>query len=212
MVKTRSAMELSNFDNFIDKVDSLDIKTKHFSWIYNTDNQSDSVSIPLIAHNLANMKFCLVTVSDQNQNRIIEKLVAMDIDVEKYISTDQLRFVKPESFLLQDGEIDKDVIIERFQSTIDESAKQEWRGVLVVNDSSQLLKDIDIPLFLYIENRLDQKCADNPCTLLCLFDDRLVSGSLVAAVIKVHPAVGLGDDIVRNPFYVGPFTKQDYPA
>lgn len=205
-------MELSNFDEVIGKVDSLDIKTKHFSWIYNTDNQRDSVSIPLIAHNLSNLKRCLVVVSDQHEDTIIEKLVAMDIDVEKHISSDQLKFMRPEKFLFVDGEIDENSVLERFQLVIDNAIDRGWRGILFVNDSSHLLGDVDISRWLSIESRLDQKCTENPCTLLCLFDDRQISGSLVAAVIKIHPAVGIGDDIVRNPFYVGPFTKQDYPA
>ena len=205
-------MELSNYEEMIGKVDELQIGTSHFSWIYNTDRQRDTISIPMIAHALTNMKYCLVAVEETRRDVIIEKLVSLDIDVEKYISSDQLRFIKPESLLFLDGKIDKDAILERFQSAIDEAIKQEWRGMLAVNDASHLLQDVDIPLWLDIESHLDQKCADKQCTLLCLYDDRLVSGSLVTSIIKIHPAVGIGEDIVINPFYVGSFTKQDYPA
>lgn len=203
-------MELEN-ENIIESVIDPEIRTNHFSWIYANDEQRFTVMIPLLVHGLTSLRLCVVSAPDEIKDEILDYLEKLDINTSKHLSSGQLKFVRPEDFLLHEGKFDKDLAVKRFIDVLKESKKNQWRGLLVVGDSSEVIKNIQDFEWIDFESRLNEICSANSCLLFCMIDDRQVSGSLITAIIKIHPAVGLGDNIVKNPFYVNIEGNPAYP-
>jgi hypothetical protein len=51
------------------------------------------------------------------------------------------------------------------------------------------------------EGKVTQEIAGLPVVMVCQYDRRQVSGSIVVAAFRTHPIVVLGDTIHENPFY-----------
>lgn len=54
------------------------------------------------------------------------------------------------------------------------------------------------------EAGLNQVLADLPVTVLCQYDVRLFDGATIFDVLRVHPLMLVGGQIVRNPYYEKP--------
>lgn len=192
------------FSNAADEVENVEVitQTKHLCWIYASDDDRLKIVEPYLVSALSRQRQCLLVLPEDATKSILNELVAADMNVDRYQETGQLVTVRPEALLLDAGRLDNDVAINRLLTAISDALEKGWQGAALVTDPSELLDRAGEDDWLALEFRADYECSTRPCTMLCLYDQRLISGSFLTNLIKVHPVIGLGDSLARNPFYV----------
>lgn len=186
------------------EIESLELipKTKHLCWIYETDESRFLVVEPYLISCLAKRKRCVLSVPKAAAKLILDGLVKEDINVKRYQESGQLVIIDPKEMFFATDRLDVDVVMHGLNQNISDALAQGWQGLAVVSDASELLDKASEQDWLALEFRADFECYTKPCTLLCLYDARLASGTLLAAMIKAHPVIGLGQTLAHNPFYM----------
>lgn len=188
------------------EVDNVEIipKTKHLCWFYESDEDRLSVVEPFLVAALSRRKQCLLVVPDAVKEAIFLDLTQGDVNVRRYQEIEQMIHVEPEEFFLNGGILDIDIIMHRLSEAFGRAQAKGWEGLAIVTDPSEMLDRVKDEDWLALEFRADYECYTRPCMILCLYDQRRVSGRLLTAMIKVHPVIGLGSTLARNPFYASP--------
>jgi len=188
------------------QVENVEIipKTKHLCWLYENDEDRLSVVAPFLVAALSRRKQCLLVVSKAVREKIFLDLVQGDVNVARYQEIEQMIHTEPEELFFNGGVFDIDVVMHRLSAAFDEAQAKGWEGLAVVTDPSEILNRVSDEDWLALEFRSDYECSTRPCMMLCLYDQRRVSATLLAAMIKVHPVIGLGNALARNPFYASP--------
>ena len=187
-----------------ERIESLEIipEAKHLCWFYATDEERVSVVGQFLTEALIRRKQCLLIVSDDVKDQIFAVLKESEHNVGRYLESEQIISVEPEEFFFGQVGFDIDVIIHRFGKALKDAGNKGWAGLALVCDPSQVLGRASDEDWLSLEFRADFECSTKSCTMLCLYDQRRISGELLASLIKVHPIIGLGKSIARNPFYI----------
>ncbi len=197
-------MEIESEQAQSERIESLEIipDAKHLCWFYATDEERVSVVGQFLTEALIRRKQCLLIVSGDIKDQILAVLKESEHNVTRYLETEQIISVEPDEFYFGQAGFDIDVIIHRFGKALKAAGNQGWEGLTVVSDPSQVLSRASDGDWLSLEFRADFECSTKSCTMLCLYDQRLISGALLAGLIKAHPIIGLGKSIARNPFYI----------
>jgi len=189
-----------------DQVESFEIayKSKHLCWIYASEDDRLGIVEPFIIASLTRRKQCMLVVPEKVSDLILDKLKKRDLNIERYLNTGQIMTMDPEEYFFTAGELDIDAVAKKLKEALALARQKAWQGLAIVVDASELLgraKDED---WLGLEFRADHECRTEPCVVLCLYDQHLISGAFLASMIKTHPVIGLGGSLARNPFYVTP--------
>jgi len=179
-------------------------KTKHLCWLYENDEDRLGVVEPFLVAALSRRKQCMLVVPEPVKEAIYADLTAGDVNVKRYQDIEQLVHIEPEEVFFQGGSLDTDVVVHAVLTALAQAQAKGWEGLAIVTDASLVLGRARDEEWLALEFRMDYECYTKPCTMLCLYDQRLASGRLLTAMIKVHPVIGLGNVLARNPFYSSP--------
>lgn len=192
------------FKTEFEEVENIEIvpKTKHLCWIYENDDDRLNVAGPYLLSALVKRKQCLLVLPDDVVKKLLEEAVAADVNVARYQETGQLVTLTPEEMFLEKGVLNADLVIDRLQKATDNAQAKGWVGISIVTDPSSVLERSGEKEWLALEFRADYECSSRACTMLCLYDQRRISGAFLTSIIKVHPVIGLGNTLARNPFYV----------
>lgn len=179
-------------------------KTKHLCWLYESDEDRLGVVEPFLVAALSRRKRCLLVVPAAVRDEIYTDLTQGDVNVKRYQDTEQMLHVEPQEMFFQGGPLDTDVVVRNMLAALAKAQADGWAGLAIVIDTSLVLGQAKDEDWLALEFRMDYECYAKPCTMLCLYDQRLASGKLLTSMIKVHPVIGLGNTLARNPFYSTP--------
>ena len=183
-------------------------KAKHLCWIYEQESALPYIIEPFIKANLTAQRRCLLAVPESTWDLTVEGLEGAGGDVKKYIDGNQLIVEEPEKFFFTSGRFDIDLIINRLDRALADALAKSWRGLAVVTDASLLLDKAEEVDWAAYEFRVNFESLTRPLVMLCLYDARRLSGSLLTAMIKTHPVVGMGKSLALNPFYADTQIKQ----
>ncbi len=175
--------------------------SNHLCWVYDNDDDQLAIMKPFVLSHLMERHKCLLVVPKEVAAGLYDALRKDDFNVERYIDSGQLSAVDPADLFFAGGPFDVDVILHRMQVAWTEAISEGWRRLAVVSDPSTVLEGADDRDWLALEFRTDFECLTQPCSMLCLYDAREASGAFITQIIKVHPVVGLGRGVARNPFY-----------
>ena len=202
----------NDLTDYGDYIDDIDAATKHLCWIYHDDTQRLAVAQPLLLSSLVRRLRCIVMTSKAMADQIRRELEEEDVNVARHLDTGQLTFIPPEEFLLTEGFFDLEAAMARLDNSLKQSIKDGWSGLMLISDASHLAGKINEDDWIKFELQMEYHCSTKPCIMLCMVDDRLATGSLVASLIKVHPVIGFGENLIKNPYFAGESNIQVYPS
>jgi hypothetical protein len=106
-------------------------------------------------------------------------------------------------FTDRDGVFDPDRTLDLIHTVLEDGRRAGYPTMRVGNDVSWLGNGRVSPeAWESFESRLTHAISPLPMVMVCQYDHRQVSGSLLVTALETHPTVILGDRFRENPFHV----------
>jgi hypothetical protein len=145
---------------------------------------------------------CVWVSSEPSVRQLRAALSDAGADLQTLEAAGQLVTISDLDFYLQDGLFEPKRTMDLLRALMDDGRRIGYDMMRITTDMSWLKGSrIDPDVWEEFESELTYQVASLPVVLVCQFDRRQVSGSVVVAAFRTHPIVILGDEIHGNPFY-----------
>jgi hypothetical protein len=127
------------------------------------------------------------------------------IDVSGYEKAKRFSVSPAETMYCPDGRFVPQDMLDRYPAFYRSGFEDGCTGSRVTGETTWTLKGIPgSDRFIEYEALLNDALVAYPVTALCQYDARRFSGTAIFDVLSVHPLMIVGDQLVRNPYFVDP--------
>lgn len=133
----------------------------------------------------------------------LKHLVNAGIDPDLMTHSEQLEVLDWSQVHLRGGAFDQDQTLDLIRAIREKSTSQGFSRIRYVTQMEWALEDRSgVEALLEYEAKANLYASPDP--VVCAYDLRRFSASVVVEVIRTHPMVILGNMLVKNPFFVPP--------
>ena len=186
----------------------------HICAIFDTRAQQMDVMGPFASAAIRAEQRCVWIGSDNSAKALRQSLQDLGGDLPTLEASSQLLIISQVDFYLQGGVFEPDRTMELLLALLQDNQREGYSTMRVANDVSWLYEDrVDARAWEEFEGRITHEISSLPMVMVCQYDRRQVSGDMIVAALRTHPAVILGDRFRQNPFFaptpVGPTDTRD---
>lgn len=182
-----------------------------FSWgdhicaIFDYPYQQEAVMGGYVAQGLRAAQRCVWVAAGSSGLQFRRLLSDLGGDLPTLEGSGQLLVFSEVDFYLRDGLFDAERVLDLVRTLADDGQQSGFEAMRVAADTSWLRgRPLDPYLWEELESRLTQGLRGLPVVMVCQYDRRQVSGSVVIAAFRTHPIVILGETVYENQFYQAP--------
>ena len=175
----------------------------HICAIFDSHAQQMEIRAGFIGTGLRATQRCVWVAPEESSNALREALADIGGDLPTLESSSQLLIISEVEFYLHDGIFEPSRIMDLLRALLEDNRREGYDTMRVASDVSWLRGDYPDPeLWERFEARLTREIAKLPLVMVCQYDRRQMSGSLLVTALRTHPPVILGDTFRQNPFYI----------
>jgi predicted DNA binding protein len=174
----------------------------HSTRIYESESELVAAVVAFLGQGLESNMQCLYVKSGDGQPRAIDALAEADVDVDAATDAGDLSVRSAEAAYVEDGAVDVDAMIDRWEAMIDRAVREGYEGLCVAAETAWLQEhDVDLDEWQEYERRVNRVFRERPGVSLCLYDRSRFSPELLSEMLRAHPKVADGSGPVSNPYY-----------
>ena len=180
-----------------------------FSWgdhicaIFDSHAQQMEVMGAFISTGIRAEQRCVWVAPRDSGDALRDSLACIGGDLPTLEASSQLLIISEVDFYLHGGVFEPERTLRLLSTLLEDNQREGYSTMRIGNDISWLKEGrIDAKVWEAFESRLTREIVGLPLVMVCQYDRRQVSGSLIVAALRTHPAVILGDTFSENPFYV----------
>src|SRR5882762_11031670 len=144
-------------------------------------------------------------VDPEVQGEHLKRLVEAGIDAEQAIGTGQLELRRWQDAYLRDDRFDQDAMLALLEEVLQSGAAAGYPLTRFVSRVEPSLVDkAGEDNWLEYEKRVNYAVSKYNDPVVCTYDLKNFSASLVMDMLRVHPVVIVGGVLQENPFFVPP--------
>jgi two-component system, chemotaxis family, sensor kinase Cph1 len=175
---------------------------EHLCSIYAEFGEMLTQVVPYIKTGLLNGERCIYVADENNKEDLVHALRFWGLDAELAMNRGQLVFWTRHDYR-QPGTFDLNRMLDFVRGTLDKAVADGHHGIRLAVEMSWTINngisDADLVRWESFINTIS--FAGSNVSFLCQYNSRLLSASLIAKAVHVHPVVLLGQDICPNRFY-----------
>lgn len=177
----------------------------HICAIFDQYDQQLEVMAGFMAQGMRASQRCVWVAPEQSAIQFRERMAAVGGDLQTLEASGQLVVISEVDFYLRSNLFEPDRTMDLLRTLLADGQRNGYPTMRLATDVSWL-KDgrIDPDLWEQFEYRQTEEMTGLPAVLVCQYDRRQVSASIVVAAFRTHRLVILGEEIHENPFYVSP--------
>ncbi len=176
----------------------------HICAFYLGAAERDDVLLPFLNTGLHAGDKCVCIVDTTQPADVISSL-SDSVDVDEFVSTQQLDVRTPAEAYLRSGGFSVPDMLGFLRETVKTAIADGYGFVRVTGEASWLLEGPPgADEFLDYESELNRFAPEFPQAVLCLYDLALFGGGMIVELLKTHPRLLLGGLILENPHYLSP--------
>lgn len=181
-----------------------------FSWgdhicaVFDDPDQQMAVMLPFVTQGLRAAQRCVWIAAPAGVSRFRQALAQAGGDLPTLEASGQLIIVSDAEFYLQNGLFDPGRTLQLGLALLEDGQRGGWTAMRVAGEASFLCdRPVDTALWETYEEQVTQHLAGAPLVAVCQYDRRLFPSRLIAAALRTHPIVILGETICQSPFFGG---------
>lgn len=178
---------------------------RHVCAFFSDDSEAYAVLLPFIREGFDCGHKALHVVSAGREAHHLEHLSSVGIDSAAALSSGQLDVRIASDVYLAGGRFDQARMLQFFEEMAAASAGTGFALNRIVCNMDWAVDDPTLQDDLVeFEARVNDVWARHDDIVICVYDVKKVSGSMVVDIMRTHPMVLIGDVLQENPFYVPP--------
>lgn len=177
----------------------------HVCAFYRGPSERDTLLLPYLSEGLRAGEKCICVVDASSPERVLGSLPE-EIDVQRHVCSHQLDVLSSHQAYLRQGMFSTEAMISFWDSSMG-SAIHDYGFFFVraVGEMTWALRDVPgVNELVAYESQLNRFMPKYPQVILCLYDLERFNGKLLVDILKTHPKVLVGGNVVENPYYVNP--------
>jgi hypothetical protein len=196
---------------------SLDLRPgEHFCALYCSEQERDTVLLPYLREGLMAGDKCLVAVHDNDSATLLDS-IRESVDVPGSLASKQLEIRTGTDPLLDNEEFSIDEVIAFWDDNVRTALEAGYPYIRLGAEASWWMPQLPgTEELVRYESELNRFAARYPQVILCMYDLRQYSESVVLDLLKTHPRVLLCGMLLENPYYLEPdeflAARQRHPA
>lgn len=173
----------------------------HLCYIFNDDEERVKTMAKFLASSLASGQKVLSIVDTVSPQDVRSELEALGVDLssrERDIVT-----VDSESAYCPHGTFDPDALLDGAVSFCRQAHSDGYKGSRICGDMSWVLrKNVPLSDLLAYEEKVNNYVKIPPCAAICEYDARKFDGATIMDILRVHPAMIVRGQVVKNPYFM----------
>ena len=181
----------------------------HFSWgdhilgIFDSRGQQMEIMANFMSNGLRAVQRCVWAGPPESTDRFRQSLAEIGGDLPTLEASDQLVIVSDVEFYRQKGVFDSSSTMNLLTTLLTDGQNQGYSTMRIATDVSWLRDHrVDPKVWEQFEVELTHEVAALPVVLVCQYDRFQLPGDIVAAALRTHPVIIMGESIRQNPRYV----------
>lgn len=178
----------------------------HICAFYRGSDQRDEVLLPFLREALLAGDKCICVLDDDQPERVTGPLGA-EFDVAASVSSGQFELLTSADTYLGGGYFSTDEMFDFWERGIGGAVRAGGFGfVRAAGEMTWALRDRPgVEELLSYEARLNRFLPRYPQVILCMYDlEQFSDGTLLLDLLRTHPFVLLGGQLLENPWYTEP--------
>lgn len=180
-------------------------KHSHICMVYSDREQQITALVEYFKAGFRLGQQC-VYVSDSDTARFVKNvMMRAGMDVEADVKDGSLRFLTPEETYLSSGKFQGEAMIDLIEAMIAEAYAAGFNGLRGAGDMTWVLgANVSGKELLAYESSINRLFEQYPFMGMCQYDAGRFHADTVKMLIKTHPTILKGGQIVRNAGYTPP--------
>ena len=187
----------------------------HLCCIYETDAERKAAVVPYLRLGLERGEKILYIVDARTAQAVLRDLRDDGVDVEACLARGQLAILTRDDTYVRDGAFDPTAMLETLRETTEQAVAEGYPALRITGEMTWALRGLPgSDRLIEYESRLNDFFPGSRALALCQYDRRRFDPGVLLDVLRTHPHVAFGTEIVENPYYLPPaeFSGVDRPA
>lgn len=178
---------------------------RHVCAFFNGDEEAYRVLLPFIAEGLERGEKAVHVVRAERETAHLRRLAEAGVDTAAARASGQLEVRHSADTYLTDGRFDQGRMLAAFEALASGNAGGGF-------PLSRIICDMDWAsghpahhrALIEFESRVNEVWSRHDDIVICVYDQRALTGEMVIDIMRTHPLVLIGDVLQENPFFTPP--------
>lgn len=175
----------------------------HLCYVYNDDAEREQTLARFVAKGLAENARVLCLVDAMTPQDFESHLRELGVDLGSHASAltaaDAVETYSPPSGF------SPDTLLDSLSAFCQQAVSEGYSGVRITGDMAWLHRSHPaMTTVMEYEVKATDHCRAQRVVALCQYDARKFDGRTIMDVLSVHPAMIVGGQVVKNPYYIEP--------
>jgi hypothetical protein len=178
---------------------------RHICSFFDSEEQEREILAPFIREGIDRGEKSFHIIEPSNRANYVKRLVADGIDVVGATERGQLDLRGSDDAYLRPGYFDQDAMLDLLDDALKTAVIQGFPRTRLLARMEWALEDRPgVRSLIEYEARVNDIMTEHRDIVICMYDIRRFSGSVVVDVLRSHPIVLVNGTVLTNPFFVPP--------
>lgn len=181
----------------------------HICYVYNDEEERSRIIATFINGGLAASERIGYFVNDISPEELREHLASLGIALPPAPPANPLVISDATETYCSCGCFNPNAMLDRVDDFFQQSIRDGYCGARITGEMAWALKGIpSSERLVEYEDRLNTLVKKSPATLICQYDANRFDGAMIYEILSVHPMMIVRGQVVMNPFYALPKTRE----
>ena len=177
----------------------------HICAFYRGAAERDALLLPYLREGLRAGDKCICVVDATDPDKVLLSLGG-EVDIRTSVARRQVEVLSSRDAYLVGGGFSTSRMLDFWERAVGAAIGEEGFGFSrAVGEMTWALRDVPgVEELVGYESELNRFLVRYPQVILCLYDLERFSGDLLVDVLKTHPKILVGGNVLENPYYLQP--------
>ncbi len=177
----------------------------HLCQIYETEQEHRALLTPYLIEGLKRNEKILYILDNHTEEAICGYLKDAGADLKPYLASGQFVFLTHRESYAKEGSFDPDRMISMLKSETARAVEQGYAALRVTGEMTWALKGLPgSEKLIEYEAKLNNFLPGSRALALCQYNKQRFTPALLMDILRTHPLVAIGVDLITNSFYLPP--------
>lgn len=180
-------------------------KHSHICMFYENREQQITALAEYFKSGLRLGQQCIYICDPTTAQFVRNVMVRAGMDVDGDVTDGSMRFLTPEDTYLEGGQFDGEKMIAKIETLIGEAYADGFNGLRGAGDAAWMLHaNVTALEILQYESKCNRLFEQFPLMGLCQYDAHKFHDETLKLLMKTHPTILKGGEVLKNPAYIPP--------
>lgn len=177
----------------------------HLCLIYESREEQYAAVIPYIKTGLERNEKCLYIIDESSFEDVRSALQAAGVEVDQALRRGALLILTKQDTYLKDGAFNPDRMMAVLEKMVKDALAEGFNALRVTGEMTWVLGEkSSVDILMQYESMVNNFYANHQALAICQYNRQRFAAEIILDVIRTHPLVIYGSEVLRNDFFISP--------